>query len=111
MKAKSSVYRERFALTLEHKPVDRCPIDLGGTPQSTIESDAMIDKLAEVLKGKGDSNTSTMQVDPRKKGTAAYPRFTIERKGAVIRRSPHFRRDTPQSPFSGLKRFRQARTS
>ncbi len=45
----TSAYRERFRLTLEHKPVDRCPIDLGGTPQSTVESFAAVEGLAAHL--------------------------------------------------------------
>lgn len=34
----NSVYRERFALTVARKPVDRCPIDLGGTPQCRLSA-------------------------------------------------------------------------
>jgi uroporphyrinogen decarboxylase len=45
----NSQYRERFACTLSHKPVDRCPIDLGGTPQSTIEDPATERDLAALL--------------------------------------------------------------
>jgi uroporphyrinogen decarboxylase len=45
----SSLYRERFACTLAHQPVDRCPIDLGGTPQSTIEDPATETALAGLL--------------------------------------------------------------
>lgn len=44
-----STYRERFRLTIEHRPVDRCPIDLGGTPQSTYETFAAVDSLATHL--------------------------------------------------------------
>ena len=44
-----SVYRERFRLTLEHKAVDRCPIDLGGTPQSTIDAPQAAAELARYL--------------------------------------------------------------
>jgi len=44
-----SIYRERFACTLAHQPVDRCPIDLGGTPQSTMEDPRSILALAEHL--------------------------------------------------------------
>ncbi|MGC8862224.1 MAG: uroporphyrinogen decarboxylase family protein [Armatimonadota bacterium] len=46
---RDSIYRERFRLTLEHKPVDRCPIDLGGTPQSTVESPSAVETLARYL--------------------------------------------------------------
>lgn len=49
MPAPNSIYRERFALTLDHKPVDRCPVDLGGTPQSTIEDPAARARLARAL--------------------------------------------------------------
>jgi uroporphyrinogen decarboxylase len=34
----NSLYRERFAATLAHQPVDRCPLDLCGMPQSSIEN-------------------------------------------------------------------------
>lgn len=44
-----SPYRERFRLTLEHKSVDRCPIDLGGTPQSTVEIFSAVESLAAYL--------------------------------------------------------------
>ena len=47
--SEDSVYRERFACTLAHQPVDRCPIDLGGTPQSTIEDPETEAALAAVL--------------------------------------------------------------
>ncbi|MHB1462219.1 MAG: uroporphyrinogen decarboxylase family protein [Armatimonadota bacterium] len=43
----NSIYRERFRLTLDHKPVDRCPIDLGGTPQSTVDDGSVITNLAK----------------------------------------------------------------
>ena len=45
----NSNYRERFARTLAHQPVDRCPIDLGGTPQSTVEIGRTVDELAAYL--------------------------------------------------------------
>lgn len=45
----NSIFRERFTLTLDHKPVDRCPVDLGGTPQSTIESAETLGDLATYL--------------------------------------------------------------
>jgi uroporphyrinogen decarboxylase len=45
----NTIYSERFRLTLEHKPVDRCPIDLGGTPQSTVESASALENLARYL--------------------------------------------------------------
>ncbi len=44
-----SIYRERFIATLEHKGVDRCPIDLGGTPQSTMDEWQSVDLLARYL--------------------------------------------------------------
>ncbi|MCE5197720.1 MAG: uroporphyrinogen decarboxylase family protein [Armatimonadota bacterium] len=49
MAENNSIYRERFNLTLQHKPVDRCPIDLGGTPQSTMDSWDSVKLLAEYL--------------------------------------------------------------
>ena len=45
----NSVYRERFALTMAHRPVDRCPIDLGGTPQATIDFEHATRRLAAYL--------------------------------------------------------------
>jgi uroporphyrinogen decarboxylase len=42
-------YRERYTATLAHQPVDRCPIDLGGTPQSTVDEPALITALATLL--------------------------------------------------------------
>ena len=45
----SSLYRERFALTLDHEGVDRCPLDLGGTPQSTVEDEEVMRRLAAHL--------------------------------------------------------------
>ena len=47
--AAESIYRERFACTLAHQAVDRCPIDLGGTPQSTMDDPQSIMALAELL--------------------------------------------------------------
>jgi len=47
--ADTSIYRERFRLTLDHKAVDRCPIDLGGTPQSTVETFSAVENLVEHL--------------------------------------------------------------
>lgn len=45
----NSIYRERLKSTLEHQPVDRCPIDLGGTPQSTIDDALAVRELAAYL--------------------------------------------------------------
>ena len=45
----TSIYRERFALTMDHRPVDRCPIDLAGMPQSTIEDPRAVEQLAAHL--------------------------------------------------------------
>ncbi|HHN47144.1 MAG TPA: methyltransferase [Planctomycetes bacterium] len=39
-------YRARFALTMAHKPVDRCPIDLAGTPLTGIESRKLAGEIA-----------------------------------------------------------------
>jgi len=49
MYAPDSPYRERFRLTLEHRPVDRCPFDLGGTPQATIDEESTREALAQYL--------------------------------------------------------------
>jgi len=61
----SSVYRERFAATLAHQPVDRCPIDLGGTPQSTYENWSAIEKLAEHLGFAGKAPRDYDKMDRR----------------------------------------------
>jgi uroporphyrinogen decarboxylase len=65
MNSKSSIYRDRFKLTLEHKPVDRCPIDLGGTPQSTIESPETAKLLAEYLGFIGEPPSDYDKLDRR----------------------------------------------
>jgi len=65
MTAPDSPYRERFALTLDHRPVDRCPIDLGGTPQSTIESPATLRALADYLGFTGDPPADYDRFDRR----------------------------------------------
>jgi uroporphyrinogen decarboxylase len=55
MSTVNSPYRERFAATLAHQPVDRSSIDLGGTPQSTVEDPATIRALAAHLGLAGDA--------------------------------------------------------
>lgn len=62
---KTSIYRERFANTLEHKPVDRCPIDLGGTPQSSFNEQLGIEKMAEYLGFEGSQPDSYDKMDSR----------------------------------------------
>jgi uroporphyrinogen decarboxylase len=44
-----SIYRERFAATMAHQSVDRCPIDLSGCPQATVLSDDLWAGMADVL--------------------------------------------------------------
>ena len=61
----NSVYRERFALTLAHQSVDRCPIDLGGTPQATIEDEQSIRRLAAFLGFTGDPPADFDRFDRR----------------------------------------------
>ena len=61
----NSVYRDRFALTLAHQPVDRCPIDLGGTPQATIEDEQAIRRLAAFLGFTGDPPADFDRFDRR----------------------------------------------
>ncbi len=60
-----SIYRERFARTLAHQPVDRCPIDLGGCPQATIEDGGMIVRLAAHLGFAGPAPTDFDKFDRR----------------------------------------------
>jgi len=45
----SMTYRERFAATIAHQPVDRCPIDLGATPQSSVDHLPLVEALAVYL--------------------------------------------------------------
>jgi uroporphyrinogen decarboxylase len=61
----TGIYRERFALTLAHQPVDRCPIDLGGTPQSTVEDADTARNLAAHLGLEGDSPPDYDKFDRR----------------------------------------------
>jgi uroporphyrinogen decarboxylase len=61
----NSLYRERFAATLAHQPVDRSPIDLGGTPQSTVEDPATIRALAAHLGLAGDEPDDYDKFDRR----------------------------------------------
>ena len=65
MKEKNSEYRERFRLTMEHKAVDRCPIDLGGTPQSTVDFPGVIVELARHLGFEGESPEGNRKFDRR----------------------------------------------
>ena len=65
MEDRSSIYRERTALTLEHKPVDRCPIDIGGTPQSTVETQAGLEGLTGHLGYEGPAPAEYNKFDRR----------------------------------------------
>lgn len=65
MRPPCSIYRERFALTLAHRPVDRCPIDLGGTPQSTVEDADTTRNLAAYLGFDGDPPSDYDKLDRR----------------------------------------------
>ncbi|MHB9035521.1 MAG: uroporphyrinogen decarboxylase family protein [Armatimonadota bacterium] len=60
-----SLHRERFRLTLDHKPVDRCPIDLGGTPQSTVDAQSVISNLTNYLGFSGERPTDFDKFDRR----------------------------------------------
>ena len=60
-----SIYRERFAATLAHAPVDRCPIDLTGCPQATIISDDLWRALADELGLTGERPTDYAHGDHR----------------------------------------------
>lgn len=42
-------YRERFAATVRHQPVDRTPFDLAGTSLSTVDHPDSVRKLRELL--------------------------------------------------------------
>lgn len=45
----TSIYRERFAATLAHQPVDRCPRDLAGTSLTTLAGPGACERLAQWL--------------------------------------------------------------
>ena len=45
----SSLFRERFSATLAHQPVDRCPVDFGGTPFTNLLDPSMLFRLARCL--------------------------------------------------------------
>lgn len=81
MSSDSSIYRERFALTLGHRPVDRCPIDLGGTPQSTIEEPDTVRALAAHLGIAGAAPTDYDKFDRR-----VLERFDVDfrRAGGIV---------------------------
>ena len=59
----SSIYRERFAATLAHQPVDRCPIDLEGTDQTRYMAGAP--ELAAYLGFTGEAPTTYRRFDER----------------------------------------------
>jgi len=65
MVGSGSLYRERFAATLAHQAVDRCPIDLGGTPQSTVENGEGIERLTAYLGFVGNRPTDYDKFDRR----------------------------------------------
>jgi len=81
MRAETSVYRERFALTLAHKPVDRCPLDLGGTPQSTVEEQEGIRELAGHL---GFSGRAPDDYDKFDRRVLEYFDIDFRRVGALV---------------------------
>lgn len=60
-----SLYRERFRLTMAHQPVDRCPLDLGGMPQSAIEERATEQALAAWLGLAGEPPADYDKMDRR----------------------------------------------
>lgn len=60
-----SIYRERFAATLAHQAVDRCPIDLTGCPQATVVSDDLWPGLADELGLAGERATDYAHGDHR----------------------------------------------
>jgi len=59
-----SLYRERFHNTINHKSVDRCPIDLAGTSLTGVTSKDMIEKIANKLNLTGEM-TSYDKFDER----------------------------------------------
>ena len=99
-----SAYRERFRLTLAYKPVDRCPIDLGGTPQSTIESPVTLRQLAVHLGFAGEAPGDYDKFDRR-----ILERFDIDFRcagGIVPFATRHVRKtsDVEHVDFLGLRR-------
>jgi uroporphyrinogen decarboxylase len=60
-----SIYRERFAATMAHQPVDRPPIDLGACPQATIDDPALMRGLAAHLGFTGEAPADYRPFDRR----------------------------------------------
>ena len=60
-----SIYRERFYNTINHKSVDRCPIDLGGTCLTTVVDLDFIPIIAQNLGFKGKAPDSYDRFDER----------------------------------------------
>lgn len=60
-----SIYLDRFAATMAHQPVDRTPIDLGGTPQAGVDGEHGISNLAKLLGFIGPSPDSYDLFDVR----------------------------------------------
>ena len=60
-----SVYLDRFAASMSHLPVDRCPIDLGGTPQTGVDGEHGISNIASLLGFDGPAPESYDKFDVR----------------------------------------------
>jgi len=61
----TSIYRERFAATMAHQSVDRCPIDLAGCPQATVVSDDLWVGIAAELGLTGPRPADDRHADSR----------------------------------------------
>lgn len=66
---------------MSHRPVDRCPIDLGGTPQSTVEGSDAVRALAACLGFSGDAPADYDKFDRR-----VLERFDVDfrRAGTLV---------------------------
>lgn len=81
LRGSALTYRERFARTLAHQPVDRPPMDLGATDMTTLSGGTR--RLAPLLglpSGAGDEDVlSALDIDIRDVGGILSPPSPLER--------------------------------
>ncbi len=77
----TSIYRERFAATMAHQPVDRPPLDLGGCPQATIDDPALMTALAAHLGFTGEAPADYRYFDRR---ILAHYDVDFRRTGGIV---------------------------
>lgn len=64
----NSLFRERFSATLAHQPVDRCPVDFGGTPFTNLLDPSMLFRVARHLgiARRGDDAAAVLEAVQRR---------------------------------------------